>query len=179
MSPQVFVCHLPWINYIPVLFYGHHTMAEYTFFLQKADWWRKDMALMWGDISIFPLLPWFQLSCHSQAELSSMNGLKAWGRDKNSATTLPFCWYWQRRRLWGTGIMACWPCGWILVRPGSPPWMKRLGNWLPVPPTDPIGLTPWCSYTRAPAMCHSLRRSTWASYLREGQRWLPAGGSAN
>ena len=54
-------------------------MAEYAFFLQKADQWRKDMALMWGDISICPSLHRFQLPCHSQAELSSLNGLKAWG----------------------------------------------------------------------------------------------------
>ena len=30
-------------------------MVEYAFFLQKVDWWRKDMALLWGDISIFLL----------------------------------------------------------------------------------------------------------------------------
>ena len=40
-------------------------MAEYAFFLQKVDQWRKDMALMWGDISICPSLHWFHLPCHS------------------------------------------------------------------------------------------------------------------
>ena len=40
------------------------------------------MALMWGDIYICPLLHWFQLPCHSQAELSSLNGVKVWGREK-------------------------------------------------------------------------------------------------
>ena len=55
-------------------------MTKYAFFLQKADWWRKDMALMWGDINICPLLHWFQLPSHSQVELSSLNGLKAWGQ---------------------------------------------------------------------------------------------------
>ena len=63
------------MNYIPLSF-RHYTMAEYAFFLQKADWWRKDMALLWGDLSICPLLHQFQLLCHSQAELSSLNGLK-------------------------------------------------------------------------------------------------------
>ena len=32
----------------------------------------------WGDINICPLLPQFQLPCHSQVDLSSLNGLKAW-----------------------------------------------------------------------------------------------------
>ena len=40
------------------------------------------MALLWGDISICPPLHQFQLPCHSQAELSSLNGLKAWGGQK-------------------------------------------------------------------------------------------------
>ena len=37
------------------------------------------MALLWGDLSVCPLLHWFQLPCHSQVELSSLNGLKFWG----------------------------------------------------------------------------------------------------
>ena len=55
-------------------------MTEYALFLQKADQWRKDMALMWGDINICPSLHRLQLPCHSQAELSSLNGLKVWGK---------------------------------------------------------------------------------------------------
>ena len=54
-------------------------MTEYAFFVQKVDWWRKDMALTWGDISICPSLHQFQLPSLSQVELSSLNGLKAWG----------------------------------------------------------------------------------------------------
>ena len=50
----------------PFIFYRHYTMAEYAFFLQKMDWWRKDMAVLWEDLSICPLLHWFQLPCHSQ-----------------------------------------------------------------------------------------------------------------
>ena len=37
------------------------------------------MTPLWGNISICPLLCQFQLPCHSQADLSSLNGLKAWG----------------------------------------------------------------------------------------------------
>ena len=53
-------------------------MTEYAFFLQKVDQWRKEMALMWGDIDICPLLQQFQIPSLSQAELSSLNGLRAW-----------------------------------------------------------------------------------------------------
>ena len=77
-------------------------MAEYAFFLQKADQWRD----LWGDISICPPLHWFQPLCHSQVELSSLNGLKAWGRDKNSTMTLLFSWYWQRRKQWGYNLWS-------------------------------------------------------------------------
>ena len=105
--------------------------------------------------------------------------LRFGGMDKNSTMTSLSCWYRQRRRLHGTEIMVYWPYGWTLVRPGSPPWRKQLGNWLAGPPVGLIGLTPWCSCMRAPAMCHSPRRGTWASYLREGQRQFPVGKSAN
>ena len=65
-------------------------MTEYAFFLQKADGWRKDMALMWGDINICPLLHQFQLPCHSQMELSSLNGLKAWGEGQKPFHNVDF-----------------------------------------------------------------------------------------
>ena len=66
-------------------------MTEYAFSLQKVDQWRKEMALMWGDINICPLLQQFQIPFLSQAELSSLNGLRAWGRGRNSAMALSSC----------------------------------------------------------------------------------------
>ena len=148
-------------------------MAEYAFFLQKADQWRKE------NISICPLLCWFQLPYDSQAELSSLNGLKAWGEDKNSAMTLLFSLCGQRMKWQELEILVCQLYGWTLARPGFPPWRKWLGNWLPVSPVNLIGHMPWCSCMRAPVMCHTLRRGTWASYPSKGQRQLPAGESAN
>ena len=65
-------------------------MAEYAFFLQKSDWWRKEMALLWGDISICPPLHQFQPLCHSQTELSSLNGLKAWGEGQKLCHDITF-----------------------------------------------------------------------------------------
>ena len=50
--PQVFAWYMPLINHIPYLL----QMAEYAFFVQKADWWRKDMAPLWGNLNICPQL---------------------------------------------------------------------------------------------------------------------------
>ena len=60
-------------------------MTEYAFFLQKVDQWRKDMALTWGDIDICPSLPSL-----SQAELSSLNSLRAWGKRQKSHHNITF-----------------------------------------------------------------------------------------
>ena len=90
VSPQVFACHLLPINYTPLLFYRHHTMTEYAFFLQKVDQWRKEMALMWGNIIICPLLQQFQIPSLSQAELSSLNGLRAWGERQKFCHDITF-----------------------------------------------------------------------------------------
>ena len=54
-------------------------MAEYAFFTQKADRWRKDMAPLWGNLNICHQICWLELPCHTQAELSSLNSLKVWG----------------------------------------------------------------------------------------------------
>ena len=90
----------------PLLFYRHHTMTEYAFFLQKVDQWRKDMALMWRDINICHLLLWFQIPSLSWAEPSSLKSLRAWGRDRNPAMISPCCWCRLGRKLQGTGIWS-------------------------------------------------------------------------
>ena len=87
------ICLLSTFNELyPFIFYRHYTMAEYAFFVQKADWGRKDMAPLWGNLNICPLLHQLQLPCHSQVELSSLNGLKVWGRDKSPTLTSLSCW---------------------------------------------------------------------------------------
>ena len=133
----------------------------------------------WGDINICPLLHWFQLPSLSQVELSSLNDLKAWGRDRNSATTLPSCWYWPRRKLQGTGNMVFWPYGWTRVRPGS---LHGGSGW----ETNCLGLQwTWLALhlgavTQVHLPCTTTQgRSTWVSYLEEGQKQLPVGKSAN
>ena len=65
-------------------------MMEYAFFLQKVDWWRKDMALMWGDINICPSLQHFRIPSLSPADLSSLNSLKAWGERQKFCHDIAF-----------------------------------------------------------------------------------------
>ena len=77
------ICLLATFNKLyPFIFCRHYTMAEYAFFTQKADRWRKDMASLWGDLTIYPQLCQLKLPCHTQAELSSLNSLKVWGGQK-------------------------------------------------------------------------------------------------
>ena len=86
-------------------------MTEYAFFLQKAYQWRKDMALMWGDINICPLLHWLQLPRHSQAELSSLNGLKAWGEGQKLHNNNVFLLVWAEEEATGDrnyGLSTLW-----------------------------------------------------------------------
>ena len=54
-------------------------MTEYAFFSHRVDWWRKEMALMWGNINICPSLWQFWIHSLSSAELSSLNSFRAWG----------------------------------------------------------------------------------------------------
>ena len=109
--PQVFPCYLPLINYILLSFTDFILWQSMPFSYRKQTSGEKRWLSCGGDITICPLLHWFQLPCHSQAELSSMNSLRAWGRDKNSTMTV--LWYWWTRKS---------------QRTGSPPWRKWLGN---------------------------------------------------
>ena len=54
-------------------------MTEYAFFARKAERWGKDMASLWGSLSICPHLNYLELPCHSPGELLSISSLKIWG----------------------------------------------------------------------------------------------------
>ena len=71
---------------------------------------------------------------------------------KNSVVTLSTYLFPPKMGQCQTGCMAFTPYGWTCMRPGSPLWMKWLGNWLPWSPVDPIGLTPWCGSMGKPTM---------------------------
>ena len=80
--PQVFDCYLPLLNYIPLSFTDIPLWQSMPFSYRNQTGGEN----IWpscGGISVFALpLHWFQLPCHSQAELSSQNSLKACGKDK-------------------------------------------------------------------------------------------------
>ena len=69
-------------------------MAEYAFFLQKADGWRKNMAPPWGHLNICPQLHWLELPCHTRAELSSLNSLKVWEEGQKPHHDITFLLVW-------------------------------------------------------------------------------------
>ena len=69
-------------------------MAEYAFFMQKADRWRKEMAPLLGNLNICPQLHWLELPCHTQAELSSLNSLKVWGEGQKLHHNIAFLLVW-------------------------------------------------------------------------------------
>ena len=65
-------------------------MAEYALFRHYSGLVEQRDDPPVGDISICPLLCQFQLPCHSQAEHSSLNGLKAWGEGKKLCHDIAF-----------------------------------------------------------------------------------------
>ena len=177
--PQVFACYLTLINYISLSFTGSTLWQNIPSFYKKWMGGGKRWPSCGGTLAFaiyyigsnFPVIP--------RQNCLPWMALRLKGRERNSTMTSLFSWYRQRKKWQGLESMVCRLYGWTLIRPGSPPWRKQLGNWLPVPPVDLIGPMPWCSYMRVPSMCQSLRRATWASYPNEGWRWLPACKSAN
>ena len=118
-------------------------MAEYAFFLQKADWWRKDMALMWGDINICPLLHWFQLPFYSQAELSSLNGLKAWREGQKLCHNITFLLVQAEEEVTGDrnyGLLTIWVNPSQVRVPSMEEAVGKLTAWASTGPNWPYAL---------------------------------------
>ena len=89
------ICLLSTFNKLyPFIFYRHYTLAEYAFFVQKADRWRKDMAPLWRNLNICPQLHWLELPCHTQVELSSLNSLKVLGEGQKPHHDIAFLLVW-------------------------------------------------------------------------------------
>ena len=142
-------------------FYRHPIMTDYTFFSQGLDRWGKEMALLWGEPHHLPPTTTVPHTLHNSSRAVLLYQPQGLGRETEDPPQhcLPVNISWggsyRGQEIWSINHM-----GKSLVRPGSAPWRKWLGNWLPGSPVDPIGPMPWCSYTKTPAMCHSLRRGT-------------------
>ena len=103
-------------------------MTDYTFFSQRLDRWGKEMALLWGSLTICPLLQQFHIPYLSQAELSSLTSLKAWREKHKICHDIAFLLVLAEDKATADrkyGLLTIWV---NLVRPGSAPWRKQLGN---------------------------------------------------
>ena len=89
-SPQVFAHNLPLINHTPLSFTDITLWQSMPSFYKKWTSGGKGWLPCEGNISIYPLLHQFQLPCHSQVELSSFNGLKAWGEGQKLCHDIAF-----------------------------------------------------------------------------------------
>ena len=69
-------------------------MVEYTFFVEKADRWSKDMAPLWGNLNICPQPHQLELPCYTQVELSSISSLKVWGEVQKPCHDIAYLLVW-------------------------------------------------------------------------------------
>ena len=65
-------------------------MAEYAFLSQGSYRWGKEMALLWGSLTICPLLQHFHLPSLTPLEVSSLTSLKACGEKQRICHNIAF-----------------------------------------------------------------------------------------
>ena len=65
-------------------------MTDFTFFSQGSDRWGKEMALLWGSLTICPPLQQFHIPSMTAAEQSSLTSLKAWGEKQKICHNITF-----------------------------------------------------------------------------------------
>ena len=90
-------------------------MTDYTFFSQGSDRWGKELALLWGCLTICPPLQQFHISSITQLELTSLMGLKAWGEKQRVHNDIAFLLVLAREEATGGrkyGLSTIWvnPC---------------------------------------------------------------------
>ena len=92
--PWVFACYLPLINHIPLSFTDVTLWQSMPSFYKKWTGGGKRWLPCGRNISIWLLLHQFQLPCHSQVELSSLNSLKAWAEGQKLCHDIAFLMVW-------------------------------------------------------------------------------------
>ena len=141
--PQVFVCYLLSIDYIPLLLQTPYN-DRLCFLLTRVRQVGEGPHPTVGVPYHLPLAA-TPPTIHNPIRAVLPDEPQGLGRGNRRSVTISLtCWYWLRRRPQGIGGMVFWPFGWTLVRPGSTLWRKWLGNWLPVSPVNLIGPMPWC-----------------------------------
>ena len=80
------------------------------FFAEKVDRWGKDLASLWENFNICPLLHQLELPCHSHAELSSISSLKVWGHTQKPCCDIAYLLVWVEDVMQGRqyGISLVW-----------------------------------------------------------------------
>ena len=58
-------------------------MTEFAFFSNRAEWWKRDLATLWGNFDICPHLNHLELPGLSPAELISVSSFKVWGNTQD------------------------------------------------------------------------------------------------
>ena len=58
-------------------------MTEFTFFSNRVERWKRDLATLWGNFNICPHLNHLELPGHSPAELISVSSFKVWGNTRD------------------------------------------------------------------------------------------------
>ena len=74
-------------------FYRHHMRKDYTFFSQGSDRWGKDLAPLWGCLTICPLLQQFHIPSITQLSLSLPYQPEGLVENRKSIMISPSCWY--------------------------------------------------------------------------------------
>ena len=54
-------------------------MTEFSFFSNRAERWKRDLAIEWGNFDVCPCFNHLELPGHSPAELISVSSFKVWG----------------------------------------------------------------------------------------------------
>ena len=160
-------------------FYRHPIMTDYAFFSQGSDRWGKEMALLWGSLTICPPLQQFHIPSITPAELSSLTSLKAWGEKQKICHNIAFLLILAEEEATGDrkyGLLTIWvnPCqarvhsmeeavreltAWVSSGPNWPyalVWLHEDTHHVPLPKEGHLGILP-----------------------QEELRWLPVGESAS
>ena len=65
-------------------------MTEFTFFLNRAERWKKDLVTLWGNLEICPHLNCLELPSHSPVELTSISRFKVWGNTQDPCQDMAY-----------------------------------------------------------------------------------------
>ena len=166
ISPRYLSTTYPQLIVSP-FFYRHPIMTDYAFFSQGLDRWGKEMALLWGSLTICPPLQQFHIPSITPAELSSLTSLKAWGEKQKICHDIAFLLILAEEEATGDrkyGLLTIWvnPCqtrvcsmeeavgeltAWVSSGPNWPYALVQLHEntcHAPLPQKGYLGILPQC-----------------------------------